>query len=148
YRLAAVLLTQGRAKDAESYFRDALRQQRAYAAPQKMALAAILDDYAVNQIELGHLDEANSLAPEALTVREAILPPIHPTIARTLSTLSTVAWRRGQFTEALQLIRRSTKITLALDKPDQGASYRYQLHVRAVWWEAFGHGKAPSKELL
>src|SRR5262249_49583361 len=146
-RLADILHVQGRTKEAEYFFQDGLRRQRAYPS-QRMALAAMLDDYTANQIALGRLEQAKSLAAEALALREAILPPVHPTIARTLGNLSSVAWQQAQFAEALRLIRRSSDIALSQDKPDAGAAYRYQLHVRAAWWEAFGSGRNPSKDLL
>jgi CHAT domain-containing protein len=139
---------QGRTKVAENYFREALRLQRTSPGVHKKTLAATLDDFAVNQLQQGRLDEAKSLASEALAIRREIFPPIHPTIARTLANLSDVAWRRGDFAESYNLIRAANDITLALDSLDQASRFRLQLHVRAAWWEFCRLGKKAHPELV
>ena len=101
--------------------------------PQQITLAATLDDFSVNQIQLGRYDEANELARQALAIRRVSFPENHPTIARTLSNLSYIAWLKRNYDSSLTLAREATDITAANGRLDPASRLRYQRHLLSLW---------------
>jgi CHAT domain-containing protein len=146
-RQALILFIEGANKQAEVKFREALRLERLNANTQKIALAATLDDFALNQIQLGKLEEANSLAREALGIRRAIFAENSSTIARTLSNLSYLAWLKRDYDESLRLAREASDITIGNGQSDPASRFRLQRHLFSAWSEGTNHGQSPSPQL-
>jgi CHAT domain-containing protein len=146
-RQAILRFLQGAYTEAEVKFREALRLQRAATTTPKSALAGLLDDFALNQMRLGRMNESRSLAHEALEIRRAVFPENHPTLARTLSNLSYLAWLGRDYSEALKLARQASDITIANGGSDPASRLRLQRHLAAAWSEATREGQAPSPVL-
>ncbi len=146
-RLGLVHLMQGDDHAAEINFREALRLEQVSATTQKTTLAATLDDFAFNQMRMGHLKEAQLLGRQALEIRQAIFPQTHPTIARTLSNLSQVAWLSRDYDGALRLAREASDITIANGRLNDGGRLWLQRHLRAAWSEATRAGQTPTLAL-
>ena len=122
----------GKYREAERYFREAYKWSKVY--PQaSVTVADNITEFAVNQTQQGQLEEAKALFSEALAMREALLSPNHPDIARTVGNIADIEFRQGHFTTALSLLRRATKILAARDKYDDRASLQLLRHIRAAW---------------
>ncbi len=135
-RRAARQFLHGRYAEAEALYREAVTTLRTVKNDQRLALAAALDDFVVNQMRHNKLDEARDLAAEALSVRSELLPPSHPSFARTMSNLSEIGWQQGRFVDALVASRTANEITLLASSFDTAARLRLQRHVRAVYWSS------------
>jgi CHAT domain-containing protein len=131
-RQAAHRVLLGRDDEAEAIYREAVTTLRASNHGQRLALAAVLDDFAVNQLRRKKLADAFTLATEALDVRRRLLPASHPTIARTLSNLAEIEWQRGRYDQALEQSRSASTITLQSASLDAAARLRLQRHVRSL----------------
>ncbi len=142
-RLAARQFLRGRYAEAETLYREAVTTLRSVKNDQRLALAAALDDFVVNQMRQNKLDEARYLAAEALVVRSELLPPSHPSFARTMSNLSEIGWQQGRFMDALVASRTANEITLSASSFDTAARLRLQRHVRAVYWSS-GKAETPA----
>lgn len=132
-RQAILLFRQKKYEAAEQKFEDALRHERASVNTQPKTLAATLDDFSTNEVQLGKLDRADALAQEALIVRRQIFPDDHPTIARTLSNLSYIAWLKRKNDKALALAREASAITNATNSVDDSGKLRLQRHLLILW---------------
>ena len=122
-------LDSGKYKQADLKFSEALRLERSSPFTQQATLAATLDDFALNQIQLGRYAQAKSLARESLAIRRSLFPDNHPTIARTLSMLSYLGWLTGKIDDALTFAREASQITIANGLIDEAGKFRLQRHL-------------------
>ncbi|HWE35607.1 MAG TPA: tetratricopeptide repeat-containing protein [Isosphaeraceae bacterium] len=86
-----------------------------------------LAEAAGKAIEAGHLDEAESLQRRSLAIREKIVGPEHPDVARSLATLAMIRSERGTSEEALTLLKRALEIrnrALGPDHPETAKVYQ------------------------
>jgi CHAT domain-containing protein len=156
-KLAQNLTKQQRFGEAEALFRTAVGLQRARddapaRAPSPQAFSVVnspgqplnvrlgdgasattLYDLALNQIELGKLDEAATLLRQVYAGVQSALTPTHPLIANTLMAQAEVASRLGRHQDALQSIRPATEIRIARVGEDDLARLNYLKHVRFAW---------------
>ncbi len=133
-RLAVLAHVRGELEAATKLFESALRIQDSAKNIHLMTLAATLDDYCVNLTARGKLKRAKKACSRALSVRQGILPGSHPTIARTLSNMSEIAWLQANFQESLKLSRQASAATLTRNQLDPAGRFRLHRHVRALWW--------------
>lgn len=132
-RQGNLFFRQGDYATAERKFDEAVKLERASKKIQAKTLAATLDDFAANEIQLGKLTHANALAQEALAIRRRVFSDEHPTIARTLSNLSYIAWLTRKYNEALTFARESSQITNTATTIDIAGKFRLQRHLLILW---------------
>ncbi len=144
-RLAVLLFQRERFNEAEGQFREALR--RLDRVPITLTTPATLTDFGINQIELGKYDEAEELLRRALSLRETLLGPKNPEVARTLGNLAEVEYRRGRFEAALDLVRQTTEILASRDKLSNFARLNYVRHTN-VAWALFSRTEPPNRRKL
>jgi CHAT domain-containing protein len=158
-KLAQNLYKQQRYKEAETLFRTALAMQRARPAGEAaqkgsaQSFAAVnaagqaqagprlndgasvvtLFDFALNQIELDRLDEADEILRQVLAVNQASLTPTHPNTANTLMAQAEVSSRQGRHGDAMKAIRPATEIRIARGTDDDMSRLNYLKHVRFAW---------------
>lgn len=130
-RLALNLYLQRRFQDAEPIFREALARQRG--SQQRLLLGAVLTDFAINQIHLGNLDEAEPLLMEALELRVQLLRSGHADIARTLSELAEISFQRGDLDFALERIERAAEIAVRLTAIDDRIRLIFYRYLKIGW---------------
>ena len=116
----------------------------------------------------GAFDEAAERAERALTLREAVLPPRHPSLAKTLDVLAQIRLAQGSFDTARVLLQRALAIreeALGPEHPDVaillvsiGNVFADQgrldealgRHLRAleIWEDAFGEEHPVTAKML
>jgi len=167
-KLAQNLYKQRRFAEAESLFREAIAMQRAALASmpreadkqQRLLLSNAgqvstdgrvsmntLLDLALNQIELGKLQEAGELLRQVHAAYRAALTPTHPAMAQTKAAIAEVASRQGRHTDALNWIRGASEIRIARGSDDDLSRVTYLKHVRFAWREHVAAG-ADNPKLL
>jgi CHAT domain-containing protein/Tfp pilus assembly protein PilF len=132
-RLGINLFSQAKYKEAEPYFREAYNLQSASQQFSRITAAAILTDFGTNQMIQGRLSEARQMYAEALAIREGLLPPSHPDIARTLGNIAEIEYRSRNFRAALALLRRATAILSKRERIDERATLQLLRLVRTSW---------------
>ncbi len=117
--------------EAEAAFGEARKRQEN--AALTLTNPATLTDFALNQIELGKLDQARGLLDTALEQRKMLLTPRHIEIGETLSDMAEVELRRTRLDEALGLARQSVSITAERDRLNDRARLQFLRHVKIAW---------------
>lgn len=107
-----------------------------------------LFDLALNQIELGKLDEAVELLRVVHASNQASLTPTHPMRADTLMAMAEAASRQGRQADALQSIRPATEIRLARGGDTDMSRLTYLKHVRFAWRAHEAKAAANPRQLL
>jgi eukaryotic-like serine/threonine-protein kinase len=92
---------QGRYKDGEPFHREALAIRERVLAPEHPDLAISFDALAQNLDNQGRRDEARAFYERALELRRRVLGPRSQVVAGTLTSLSVLEFRAGDFEAAL-----------------------------------------------
>ncbi len=117
-KLATNLYNQGKYSDAAGRFTEALAIRRKSQPAKHPEIAATLVGLALTMVEQKKYAEAEAQLREAVTIREQVLAPHGATTAREAHRLlARVLNFQNRPVEALDLMRRGTKIVLAQDQP-------------------------------
>ncbi len=100
---------QGRSENAESFYRRALETGDADPLPEA-DIAIISANLGALYDQQERLAEAESLFRRALEIRERLLAPDHPDLARMHEKLGSVQYRRSRFADAASSYERSLQI--------------------------------------
>ena len=156
--LASILLVRGDYVRPDPLYQRALTiYEKALASGQTSApsadlatrIAGVLNNRALLYHRRGDYAQAESEYLKALAIRERILGPDHPRVARTLADLGGVYYVSGQYEKAIQVLRRALGIQEPRNEPslattnsnlaavyfDQG-DYRSAEHSCGVRWQS------------
>lgn len=148
-RLGVALSLQGKYENATLFYSEALRLYRLNLQAPSAPLAATLQDFALNELERGNPQIAQDYLSEALTLREASLGRTHIEVARTLSDMAEVAFRRQNQTQAFRLIQRAaTNAIAAADLQTEWITLLFQRFVKFAWPVYSASGAPRSEDLL
>ncbi|MFT3730535.1 MAG: CHAT domain-containing protein [Hyphomicrobium sp.] len=111
-KLATNLFNQGKFSAAETRFEEALQMRRKSQPANHPDIASTLLGLGMTDLELKRYSAAEAEFREALAIREAALAPASSKIADTLSLLAGALDGQGRLAEALDAMRRATKIRL------------------------------------
>jgi len=106
----AVQHEQGDYRAAETYYRQALDNQRGWYGAEHPQVAATTTMLARSLLFQERLDEAAALLTDALVVRERVFGRLHPQVASTVNELGSIALRREQYDQAEAAYRRMQEI--------------------------------------
>lgn len=115
--LSSVYSEKGDHQAAEAQLRRALELlEGTNASPQRRA--GLLDSLGITARTLGRFEEAAQLHEEALTLREAVLGPDHPLLARSLTNTAAAYIELARFEEADARYARALRIREEVLGPD------------------------------
>ena len=116
--LASALAGLGRADDAESSYRTALRLARASDASSRKLQADVMQDLASLLHDREQFDEAETLHRQALKIRQRVLGEDHPLTAVSLSQLSTTMFKMERYDEARDFAEAAVAVRERVFGPD------------------------------
>ncbi len=115
--LANLFSEQGRAREAEDLFHEALEQHPRGSVEAELAYATCLNDFAVSLGRLRRGDEAEARYREALGVLESLLGERHPRVAAVCDNLGDQLVRNGQAEAGETYLRRALAVRRELLRP-------------------------------
>lgn len=145
---ASVDFAAGRFDAARSMLAEVVGLRRALLANDERAigsvdLATALNNLALAHMQLGDAESAQPLFEEALAMRRALLPPLHPELAQTLSNLGLLRQSGGDLDAAERELREAMQIRRrAFNNPAHPLVAQAEnnlamlLHSRSAWDEA------------
>ncbi|MGB4866893.1 MAG: CHAT domain-containing tetratricopeptide repeat protein [Hyphomicrobium sp.] len=116
-KLATNLYNQGKYSDAAGRFTEALAIRRKSQPAKHPEIAATLVGLALTMVEQKKYAEAEAQLREAVTIREQVLSPTATTLGQAQRLLARVLNMQGKHDEALDFMRRGTKIALSREQP-------------------------------
>jgi serine/threonine-protein kinase len=119
--MGALLLRQGKLREAEPYLRDALDKRRRVLGGENPATMESIDQLGVVLLRLGKLSEAEPYLREALEKRRRVLGEEHPDTLESISNIGTLLYDRGKLREAEPYARETLdkrRRVLGDDHPD------------------------------
>lgn len=108
--LASVYTHQRKYAQAESFFARALRMWEALLGPDHPQVAATLNNLALLKFNQKQYAQAESMFLRALATRERVFGPSHPLVAGALANIAGLHEARGDMTQALAFMRKSSQI--------------------------------------
>lgn len=147
-KLATNLFNQGKYKDADARYIEALAIRRKSQPPKHPDIASTLAGLGMNQLELKRYAEAEVALREAVAIREQVLAPNAGTTAEAHRLLARALIFQKRPSEAIEQIRRGTKIVLTHDQPKaKGREHLTDhLHILASTTKMDGLGPASALE--
>src|SRR5437867_7401181 len=121
------LLQKGRYAEAATAANALLSQVEAASGKDSLEAARVLDIVVESALGMGKTKdtETRRLAERALSIKETVLGPDHPEVAKSLMNLGILVRKEGDFGEAQRLLERSLEIrekTLGPRDPETAAS--------------------------
>lgn len=108
--LAAIRFRQGRMKDAESFYRQALAMDKRVNEKDSLRAGQHLVNLGIVYWAQQRYPEAEQSMRRGLSIQERRLGPGDPGLASTLNNLGAVYWTQGRYAEALPLYERTKAI--------------------------------------